>query len=56
MGDKESLKKGNSVRKGAPKQKLRANIMKMLCELKESQDGVFEGYSEKHDWTHKNCL
>jgi hypothetical protein len=30
--------------------------MKMLGELKESQDGGFEGYREKHNWTHKNCL
>jgi hypothetical protein len=35
-GDKESFKKGKSVRKGPPKQKLRADIMKMLGELKES--------------------
>jgi hypothetical protein len=30
--------------------------MKMLGELKESQDGGFEGYGEKHNWTHKSCL
>jgi hypothetical protein len=30
--------------------------MKMLGELKESQIGGFEGYSEKHNWTHKSCL
>jgi hypothetical protein len=28
----------------------------MLGELKESQDGGFEGYGEKHNWTHKSCL
>jgi hypothetical protein len=30
--------------------------MKMLIELMESQDGGFDGYGEKHNWTHKNCL
>jgi hypothetical protein len=30
--------------------------MKMLSGLKESQNGGFEGYSEKHNWTHKSCL
>jgi hypothetical protein len=30
--------------------------MKMLGELKESYDGEFEGYAEKHNWTHKICL
>jgi hypothetical protein len=28
----------------------------MLGEFKESQDGGFEGYDEKHNWTHKSCL
>jgi hypothetical protein len=28
----------------------------MLGELKESQNGGFEGYGEKHNWTHKSCL
>jgi hypothetical protein len=35
-GDKESFQKGKSVRKGPPKQKIGANIMKMLGELKNS--------------------
>ena len=35
-GDKESFQKGKSVRKGPPKRKLGADIMKMLGELKES--------------------
>jgi hypothetical protein len=35
-GDKESVKKGRSARKGPQKQKLRADIVKMLGELKES--------------------
>jgi hypothetical protein len=47
-GDKESFKKGKSIRKGPRKQKLRADIMKMI--------GGFEGYGEKHNWTHKSCL
>jgi hypothetical protein len=35
-GDKESFKKGKSVRKWPPKRKLGADIVKMLGELKES--------------------
>jgi hypothetical protein len=35
-GDKESFKKGKRVRKGPPKRKLGADIVKMLGELKES--------------------
>jgi hypothetical protein len=30
--------------------------MKIFGELKESQNGGFEGYDEKHNWTHKSCL
>jgi hypothetical protein len=56
MGDKESFQKGKSVRKGPPKRKLRANIVKMLSEHKESQNDGFEGYSKKHNWTHKSYL
>jgi hypothetical protein len=55
-GDKESFQKGKSDRKGPPKQKLRADIMKMLGEVKKSQNGGFQGYSEKHHWTHKSCI
>jgi hypothetical protein len=55
-GDKESSQKGKMVRKGPPKRKLRADIVKMLGELKESRNGGFEGYGEKHNWTHKRCL
>jgi hypothetical protein len=36
MGDKESFQKGKSIRKGPPKRKIRADIVKMLGELKES--------------------
>jgi hypothetical protein len=28
----------------------------MINDLKELENGVFEGYSENHNWTHKNCL
>jgi hypothetical protein len=55
-GDKDSFKKGKSIRKGSPKRKLRADIMKMLGELKESKYGGFKGYGKKHNWTHKSCL
>jgi hypothetical protein len=55
-GDNESFMKGKSIIKGPPKQKLRADIVKMLIELKESQDGGFDCYSEKHNWIHKSCL
>jgi hypothetical protein len=55
-GDKESFQKGKSVRKGPPKRKFRVDIVKMLGELKESHNGGFEGYDEKHNWTHKSYL
>jgi hypothetical protein len=51
-----SFKKGKSIRKGPPKRKLRADIMKMIGELKESHDGGFECYDKKHNCTHKSCL
>jgi hypothetical protein len=47
--DKESFQKGKSIRKEPPMQKLGADIVKMLDELKESQNGGFEGYDEKHN-------
>jgi hypothetical protein len=28
----------------------------MLNDLKESENGVFEGYGENHNWTHKSCI
>jgi hypothetical protein len=28
----------------------------MLNYLKESENGVFEGYGENHNWIHKSCL
>jgi hypothetical protein len=30
--------------------------VKMLDDLKESENGGFEGYGEKHNLTHKSCL
>jgi hypothetical protein len=55
-GDKKSFTKGKTVRKGPPKRKLRAAIIQMLNNLKESENGNFEGYRENHNWTHKSCL
>jgi hypothetical protein len=55
-GDKESFQKAKRVRKGPPKQKLGADIMKMLSELKDSKNGGFKCYSEKYNWSHKSCL
>jgi hypothetical protein len=54
--DKQSFLKGKTVRKGAPKRKFRVDIMKTLDDMKESENGVFEGYSENHKQTHKSCL
>jgi hypothetical protein len=48
-GDKQSFQKGKTIRKGPPKQKLGADIVKMLDDLKESENGGFEGYGEKHN-------
>jgi hypothetical protein len=55
-GDKQSFLKDKTIRKGPPKRKLGADIMKMLNDLKESENGGFEGYGEKHNWTHKSYL
>jgi hypothetical protein len=30
--------------------------VKMLDELKDLQNDRFQGYGEKHNWTHKSCL
>jgi hypothetical protein len=46
---KSHFRKGKSVRKWPQKQKLRANNLKMLGKLKESQNGGFESYGEKHN-------
>jgi hypothetical protein len=48
--------KDKTIRKGPPKQKFEADIIKMLNDLKESENGVFEGYGENHNWTHKSCI
>jgi hypothetical protein len=49
-----SFLKGKTVRKGSPKQKLGADITKMLDDFKESENAGFEGYSENQNWTHKS--
>jgi hypothetical protein len=49
--DIQSFLKGKTVRKGPPKRKLRADITKMLDDLKESENYEFEGYGERHNWT-----
>jgi hypothetical protein len=43
-GDRKSFTKGKTVKKGPPKRKLRADITKMLDDLKESGNVKFEGY------------
>jgi hypothetical protein len=48
--------KDKTIRKGPPKRKFRADIIKMLDDLKESENGVFKGYGENHNLTHKSCL
>jgi hypothetical protein len=47
--DRQSFLKGNTIRKGLPKQKLGPNIMEMLDDLKESENNVFGGYGENHN-------
>jgi hypothetical protein len=54
--DTRSFLKGKTVRKGPPKRKFRSDIVQMLDDLKESENGVFEGYGVNHNWTHKSCL
>jgi hypothetical protein len=48
--------KSKTSRKGPPNQKFMADIIQMPDDLKESENGVFEGYSVHHRWTHKSCL
>jgi hypothetical protein len=48
-GDEELFMKGKIVRKGPTKQKLRADIIQVLDDLKESENSKFEGYSENHN-------
>jgi hypothetical protein len=52
---KSRLRKARALEK-CHQSELRADIVKMLGELKKSQDGGFEGYGEKHNWTHKSYL
>jgi hypothetical protein len=40
----------------ATKAKIRGRYHKMLDDLKVSENGVFKGYGENHNWTHKSCL
>jgi hypothetical protein len=47
--DTGSFLKGKTMRKGPLKRKLRADIMKRLDDLKESENCVFEGYGENHN-------
>jgi hypothetical protein len=54
--DRQPFMKGKTVRKGPPKRKLGADIIKMLDDLKKSENSVFEGYGENHNWTHKSCI
>jgi hypothetical protein len=46
--DRRSFLKGKTIRKGPLKQKFGADIIKILNDLKESENGVFEGYGENH--------
>jgi hypothetical protein len=56
MSDSWFFLKGKTIRKGPPKRKLGADIMKIHDDLKEYANGQLKGYSEKHNWTHKSCL
>jgi hypothetical protein len=47
--DTWSFLKDKTVRKGPPNRKLEADIIEMLDDLKESENGVFEGYGENHN-------
>jgi hypothetical protein len=47
--DTRSFLKGKTVRKEPPKQKFEVDIIKMLDDLKESKNGVFECYYENHN-------
>jgi hypothetical protein len=54
--DTRSFLKCKTVRKGTPKRKLIADIMERFDDVKELENGMFEGYGENHNWTHKSCL
>jgi hypothetical protein len=46
-GDKQSFLKDKTVRKVLPKRNLITNIVKMLDDLKESENGGCKSYGEK---------
>jgi hypothetical protein len=54
--DTWSFLKGKTIIKGPPKRKFEADIIQMLDDLKESENGVFDGCGVNHNWTHKSCL
>jgi hypothetical protein len=54
--DTRSFLKGKTIRKGLPKRKFREDIIKVLDDLKESENGVYKGYNENNNWTHKSYL
>jgi hypothetical protein len=47
--DTRSFLKDKTIRKGPPKRKFGVDIIKEIDDLKESENGVFEGYSENHN-------
>jgi hypothetical protein len=51
-----SFLKGKTIRKEPLKRKFDANIIQKLNDLKETGNGVFEGYGVNHNWTHKSYL
>jgi hypothetical protein len=46
---KSCFRKARALEKGPPRRKLRVDIVKMLGELKKSQNGEFEGYGKKYN-------
>jgi hypothetical protein len=46
LGMTRSFLKGKTSRKRPPKQKFGADIIKVLDDLKESNNGAFEGYGK----------
>jgi hypothetical protein len=54
--DTRSFLKGKTVRKGPLKQNVGADTIQMLNDLKESENGVFDGYGVNNNLKHKSCL
>jgi hypothetical protein len=54
--DKRPFLKGKIVRKALLKRKLGADIIKVHDDPTESENGLFKGYGENHNWTHKSYL